>query len=65
MQYTVRASCQVGDAVERVKELGIKQIEIIDKVTDAIILNTIAADSSHSHEDAQLKIYSRLRPGNP
>ena len=61
----VRASCQVGDAVERVKELGIKQIEIIDKVTDAIILNTIAADSSHSHEDALLKIYGRLRPGNP
>lgn len=61
----VRASCQLGDAVERVKELGIKQIEIIDKVTDPIILNTIAADSAHSHEDALLKIYGRLRPGNP
>ena len=61
----VRAGCQVGDAVDRIKELGIKKLDIIDKVADPIILNTIAADSARNHEEALLKIYSRLRPGNP
>ncbi len=64
-EEVVRAGCQVGDAVARVKELGITQVDIIDKVSDPIILNTIAADSAHTHEDALLKIYGRLRPGNP
>ena len=64
-EEVVRAGCQVGDAVARVKEVGVKQIEVIDKVADAIILNTIAADGTHSHEEALLKIYGRLRPGNP
>jgi DNA-directed RNA polymerase subunit beta len=61
----VRAGCQVGDAVGRIQELGIKSVEVIDKLGDALILNTIAADSSRSHEEALLKIYGRLRPGNP
>ncbi|MCH8852343.1 MAG: DNA-directed RNA polymerase subunit beta [Planctomycetes bacterium] len=64
-EEVVRAGCQVGDAVDRIKELGIKQLDIIDKVADPIILNTIAADSARTHDEALLKIYSRLRPGNP
>ncbi len=61
----VRAGCQIGDAVSRIQDLHLKQVEVIEKVGDPIILNTIAADSSRTHEDALLKIYSRLRPGNP
>ena len=64
-EEVVRAGCQAGDAVDRIKELGIKQVEVIDKVADPIILNTIAADGTRTYEEALLRIYSRLRPGNP
>jgi len=61
----VGSGCQIGDVVARVQELPIKQIEVISEVVDPLILNTLAEDSTHSHEEALLKIYARLRPGNP
>ncbi len=64
-EVLVRAGCQVGDAVERIQNLSSKSIDVIAKVTDALILNTLAEDTSRSHEEALLKIYGRLRPGNP
>ncbi len=41
------------------------QIEVIDEVRDVLILNTLAQDDIESHEQALLKFYMRLRPGNP
>jgi DNA-directed RNA polymerase subunit beta len=41
------------------------EVEVIDEVRDTIILNTIAEDDCQSHEQAILKFYLRLRPGNP
>ncbi|MDP7250035.1 MAG: DNA-directed RNA polymerase subunit beta [Planctomycetota bacterium] len=41
------------------------EIEIIEEVQDQLILATIAEDASDSHENALLRIYRRLRPGNP
>ncbi len=64
-EVLVRAGCQIGDAVDRIDKLGVKQLKVIAQVTDPLILNTLAEDSSRSHEEALLKIYSRLRPGNP
>ncbi|HVJ81268.1 MAG TPA: DNA-directed RNA polymerase subunit beta, partial [Planctomycetia bacterium] len=52
-----------------------KEVVLIDKMRDPIILNSIAEDAAQSgkgvaasaqtHEQALLKIYQRLRPGNP
>jgi DNA-directed RNA polymerase subunit beta len=55
---------------ERVAEAIVEQeladeIEIIEDVQDQLILATIAEDASDSHENALLRIYRRLRPGNP
>ncbi|MEE9294448.1 MAG: DNA-directed RNA polymerase subunit beta, partial [Phycisphaerae bacterium] len=61
----VKAGCQLGDAVTRIAESGIKQLKVIAKVSDPLILNTLAEDGTRTHEEALLKIYSRLRPGNP
>ena len=61
----VRAGCQIGDAVEQIQEMDLKQIKVIAQVSDPLILNTLAEDSSRSYEEALLKIYARLRPGNP
>ncbi|HUV66308.1 MAG TPA: DNA-directed RNA polymerase subunit beta [Sedimentisphaerales bacterium] len=40
-------------------------IEVIEGVRDTIILNTLAEDNCQRHEEALLKFYVRLRPGNP
>lgn len=64
-EVLVRAGCQIGDAVERIQASDLKQMKIIGKVPDPLMLNTLAEDTSRSHEEALLKIYARLRPGNP
>ncbi len=64
-EEVVRAGCQLGDAVARLQELDLKDLEVIAKVSDPLILNTLAEDSTRTREEALLKIYSRLRPGNP
>ena len=61
----VRAGCQIGEALTRIRESSLKQADVISKLADAIILNTLAEDSSSTHDEALLKIYARLRPGNP
>ncbi len=61
----VRAGTQIGDALPRLQEAGVKEVEVIDNLLDPLILYTLAEDSSRSHEDALLRIYKSLRPGNP
>ena len=44
------------------------EVEIIDaemEELDLLIINSLREDATKSHEDALLKIYGRLRPGNP
>ncbi len=40
-------------------------LPIISDVKDPLILNTLKEDLSKNHEDALIRIYQRLRPGNP
>jgi DNA-directed RNA polymerase subunit beta len=37
----------------------------IGEMNDPIILNTLSEDAATTHEEALLRIYARLRPGNP
>ena len=53
------------DAAERLKQSGVESVEVIANVDDPLILNTLREDTTESHEEALLKIYGRLRPGNP
>ncbi len=41
------------------------EIEVIETVRDPMILTTLAEDDCQSHEQALLKFYMKLRPGNP
>jgi DNA-directed RNA polymerase subunit beta len=59
------AGAQIAEALGKIQGSAVKQVEIIEKVADPIILNTMAEDTARSHEEALLKIYTRLRPGNP
>ncbi len=59
------AGAQIAEALNKIQSSSVKQVEIIEKVSDPLILNTLSEDTSRSHEEALLKIYTRLRPGNP
>jgi DNA-directed RNA polymerase subunit beta len=53
------------EAAEIVCTAGVKVIEIMQAPRTPLILNSLAEDQSSSHQEALLRIYQRLRPGNP
>ena len=50
---------------EAICDSGIKKIEIMDEQRNNLLLNSLEEDKTKSHEDALMRIYQRLRPGNP
>lgn len=44
---------------------GVKSIDVMDPPASPHLLNAMADDVTASHEEALLRIYQRLRPGNP
>ena len=64
-EVLVNAGTQIGDRVATIQSSSIKTLEVIEKMTDALILNTLADDDCESNEQALLKLYARLRPCNP
>jgi DNA-directed RNA polymerase subunit beta len=61
----VKAGAQIGEALAKIQASSLKSVDVVTRVSDPLVLNTLAEDSSESHENALLKIYARLRPGNP
>src|SRR5687768_11504715 len=61
----VKAGAQIGESIGKIQASALKSVEVVNKVSDPLILNTIAEDTADSHEAALMKIYARLRPGNP
>ena len=43
----------------------VKSVEVMDLPPTPHLLNALADDNTSSHEEALLRIYQRLRPGNP
>ncbi|MDN3515779.1 MAG: DNA-directed RNA polymerase subunit beta [Candidatus Brocadia sp.] len=65
-EIVLEAGRQISDTmIKAVTDLEIKKIEVIKKMDDPLILNSLESDFTRSHEDALLKIYARFRPGNP
>ncbi|MHC4502707.1 MAG: DNA-directed RNA polymerase subunit beta [Planctomycetota bacterium] len=65
-EVVVPAGERIDDSrVEAVVELGLKEIEIVPKLRDDLIVNTLRDDDALSHEEAVMRLYQRLRPGNP
>jgi DNA-directed RNA polymerase subunit beta len=64
-EILVEAGGQLSDKVSLIQQSGIKKVEVIVEARDTIVLNTLAEDDCESHEQALLKFYVRLRPGNP
>lgn len=65
-EIVLEAGRQISDTtIKAIIDLEIKKIEVINKLDDPLILNSLESDFTKSHEDALLKMYVRFRPGNP
>ncbi len=64
-EEVVKAGAQIAEALNKIQSTSLKSVECVTKVNDPLILNTLAEDTADSHKSALLKIYARLRPGNP
>jgi DNA-directed RNA polymerase subunit beta len=53
------------EAALAIAESDLKEIRVLFDVEDFLILNSLREDVTASHEEALLRIYNRLRPGNP
>ncbi len=64
-EIIVESGTQIGDRVGQIQQSSLKSVEVTKNASDLLILNTLAEDDCDSHERALLKLYARLRPGNP
>jgi DNA-directed RNA polymerase subunit beta len=55
----------IKEAAELICTAGVKVVEIMQPPKSPLIFNSLAEDNTSSHEEALLRIYQRLRPGNP
>jgi DNA-directed RNA polymerase subunit beta len=53
------------NAAEQIATSGLKAVEVMTEAKTPMLLNAMADDPTGSHEEALLRIYQRLRPGNP
>ncbi len=53
------------EIMDRILTSTLKEVTILTKVKDPLILASLKEDPTSTHEEALLKIYQRLRPGNP
>jgi len=53
------------NAAETICTAGIRKCEVMSPPKTPVIFNALADDTTSSHEEALLRIYQRLRPGNP
>ena len=66
-----RVGVPLGPALETIQASGLKTVRVITSPGDPLMLNTLAVERLDflaevtEHEAALLRIYGRLRPGNP
>ncbi|QDU98304.1 DNA-directed RNA polymerase subunit beta [Lignipirellula cremea] len=53
------------NAAELICTSGLSEVEVIESPRSPLLFNCLADDPTSSHEEALLRIYTRLRPGNP
>ncbi len=53
------------NVAETICASGLKTVEVMSEQRSPLLLNALVDDPTASHEEALLRIYQRLRPGNP
>jgi DNA-directed RNA polymerase subunit beta len=63
--YLESGEALTKEVLDKVYASTMKEIAVITKVKDPLILASLNEDPTNTHEEALLRIYQRLRPGNP
>jgi len=53
------------NATETICSSGLSSVQVMPEPKSMLIFNSLIEDNTASHEEALLRIYQRLRPGNP
>ncbi|OHB67193.1 MAG: DNA-directed RNA polymerase subunit beta [Planctomycetes bacterium RBG_13_63_9] len=53
------------NVAETICTSGLTEVEVMAEPRNPLLINALADDATASHEEALLRIYQRLRPGNP
>ncbi|MBY0526712.1 MAG: DNA-directed RNA polymerase subunit beta [Gemmataceae bacterium] len=53
------------EMIDKLLASPVKEVAVLGKVKDTLILTSLNEDPTNTHEEALLRIYQRLRPGNP
>jgi DNA-directed RNA polymerase subunit beta len=53
------------EKIDTIYASPVSEIAVLGKMKDELILKSLEEDPTNTHEEALLKIYQRLRPGNP
>ncbi len=67
----VHVGRQIGDQAGAIHKSNLKKVRVIENPSDVLILNTVAEEkleqfeADSTYEKALLKVYNKLRPGNP
>ncbi|MFH1550479.1 MAG: DNA-directed RNA polymerase subunit beta [Planctomycetota bacterium] len=65
-EVVLEAGKKIDPAIAKtIMEGKVSKVEVIKGSPDPLILNTLAEDLTKSYEKALIKIYGRVRPGNP
>ncbi len=54
-----------AEQVDKLYASTLREVPVLAKLKDPLILASLDEDPTNTHEEALLKIYQRLRPGNP
>ena len=63
--YAESGDILTEDKINKISLTNVKEVTILKATRDPIIMASLKDDSTNTHEEALLKIYQRLRPGNP
>ncbi len=53
------------ERIDKIIASSVREVTVLGKIKDDIILKSLEEDPTNTHEEALLRIYQRLRPGNP
>lgn len=63
--YVESLATLTKENVDKLLTTPVKELEILTKIKDPLVKNSLEEDPTSTHEEALLRIYQRLRPGNP
>jgi DNA-directed RNA polymerase subunit beta len=63
--YVDSGEALTKEHLDKVYACTMKEVTVLGKVKDPLIIASLNDDPTSTHEESLLKIYQRLRPGNP